>query len=91
MDFTVDQANLNFIDPSVPKLDSLEHYNSDRFSIPQLQCCYDELSMIARSTGDMMQCSELSFMMFSKIKLTATSGSYGESGLPTSWKSFGFT
>lgn len=34
MDFTVDHTVFNYIDPPVPKLDALEEFRSDRFSIP---------------------------------------------------------
>jgi len=33
MDFTVDNTVLNYIDPPVPKLEALEEYRVDRFSI----------------------------------------------------------
>ena len=36
MDFTVDKGTLNFITPMPPKLDALEEYREDRFSIDQL-------------------------------------------------------
>lgn len=34
MDFTVDNTVFNYIDPPVPKLEALEEYRTDRFSIP---------------------------------------------------------
>ena len=34
MDFTVDSTVFNYIDPPVPKLEALEEYRTDRFSIP---------------------------------------------------------
>lgn len=34
MDFTVDHSVLNYIDPPIPKLEALENYSKDRFSIP---------------------------------------------------------
>lgn len=34
MDFTVDHSVLNYINPPVPKLEALEAFSTDRFSIP---------------------------------------------------------
>jgi len=34
MDFTVDYSTLNYINPPIPKLEALEEFRTDRFSIP---------------------------------------------------------
>lgn len=37
MDFTVDNATLNYINPPIPKLEAIEDSHADRFAIPQLK------------------------------------------------------
>lgn len=46
MDFTVDESILNFITPLPPKLESMEDKRAYKFTIPQLNCLYDELSQV---------------------------------------------
>lgn len=46
MDFTVDKSILNFITPAPPKLECMEDKRDYKFTIPQLNCLYEEFRMI---------------------------------------------
>jgi hypothetical protein len=54
MDFTVDDATLNYVNPPRPKLEALEEYREDRFSIPQLKTFLTEFETITKTVGDNM-------------------------------------
>ena len=47
MDFFVDKAIANFIEPPPEKLESMEEAQNSRFNIPQLKSLVQELQMIA--------------------------------------------
>jgi hypothetical protein len=47
MDFFVDKAIANFIEPPPEKLEAMEQAQNSRFNIPQLKSLVQELQMIA--------------------------------------------
>jgi len=88
MDFTVDNATLNYINPPVPKLDALEDVRAERFAIPQITSLLREFENIAAATGDLLQSREMAVLLTNKIKNSVHFGGY-ESSVPESWSSFG--
>ena len=76
MDFTVDDATLNYVNPPRPKLEALEEYREDRFSIPQLKTFLTEFETITKTVGDNMQVVELASIFFTKVKKSAHFGGY---------------
>jgi len=52
MDFTVDEAILNYVPPPPPKLEALEEYREDRFNIPQLKQLLTEFETVSKGKGD---------------------------------------
>jgi hypothetical protein len=74
MDFTVDDATLNYVNPPRPKLEALEEYREDRFSIPQLKTFLTEFETITKTVGDNMQVVELASIFFTKVKKSAHFG-----------------
>jgi len=76
MDFTVDDATLNYVNPPRPKLEALEEYREDRFSIPQLKTFLTEFETITKTVGDNMQVVELASIFFTKVKNSAHFGGY---------------
>lgn len=88
MDFTVDHSILNYINPPVPKLDSLEEFSTQRFSIPQLHSLCSELEHIAASTGDLMPIKELMNLLLTKFRNSICFGG-NSSALPESWNPYG--
>jgi hypothetical protein len=81
MDFTVDHSVLNFIDPPVPKFEAMEDISRERFSIPQLYCVFDELEMISRASGDLMQTKDIVQFLYSRI-MNSKNFASSSSGLP---------
>lgn len=88
MDFTVDQATLNYIDPVPPKLDALEEYREDRFAIPQLKSLLNEFEMATQSTGPLMQVCELASLLFAKLRNSVHFGGY-DTAMPACWNDLG--
>ncbi len=85
MDFTVDRATLNFITPQPPKLEALEEFREDRFTIPQLQALLAEMSLVGAAAGSpMLSLGELSSLLFCKIKMSNQFGGI-DSSLPARW------
>ena len=84
MDFTVDDATLNYVNPPRPKLEALEEYREDRFSIPQLKTFLTEFETITKTVGDNMQVVELASIFFTKVKNSAHFGGY-DLTLPEQW------
>jgi hypothetical protein len=84
MDFTVDQPTLNFITPMPPKLDALEEHREDRFSIPQLKCLLEEMQLVSKTQGNIVQVTELANLLFTKIKMSNQFGGI-ESSLSVFW------
>ena len=76
MDFTVDDATLNYVNPPRPKLEALEEYREDRFSIPQLKTFLTKFETITKTVGDNMQVVELASIFFTKVKKSAHFGGY---------------
>jgi hypothetical protein len=89
MDFTVDNATLNFINPPLPKLEELEDNHNDRFALPQLKNLLAEFQNIATSTGDLMHSRELASLLYSKIKNSSHFKGF-ESAVPEDWNCFGY-
>jgi len=52
MYFTIDDTTLNYTNPPNPKLEALEEYREDRFSIPQLNSFLSEFETISKTQGD---------------------------------------
>jgi len=76
MDFTVDEATLNYVNPPRPKLEALEEYREDRFSIPQLKTLLNEFETISKTVGDNIQVVELASIFFTKVKNSLHFGGY---------------
>jgi hypothetical protein len=90
MDFSVNHTTLNFINPPRPKLPALEEFSSTRFSIPMLTQLVAEFEVVARSTGDLMQCRELVNLVYSKIRSGVQFGGV-DTGFPESWGQYGLS
>ncbi len=64
------------MNPLRPKLEALEEYREDRFTIPQLKTFLTEFETINKTVGDNMQVVELSSIFFTKVKNSAYFGGY---------------
>jgi len=64
MDFTVDEATLNYVNPPPPKLEALEEYREDRFNIPQLNKFLSEFETISKAKGDNIEVAWLASFIF---------------------------
>jgi hypothetical protein len=72
------------VKPPRPKLEALEEYRKDRFTIPQLKTFLTEFETITKTVGDNMQVVELSSIFFTKVKNSAHFGGY-DLTLPDQW------
>jgi hypothetical protein len=72
------------VKPPRPKLEALEEYREDRFTIPQLKTFLTEFETITKTVGDNMQVVELSSIFFTKVKNSARFGGY-DLTLPDQW------
>jgi hypothetical protein len=85
MDFFVDKAFLNFIDPAPEKLESMEEAKEGRFNIPQLKSLVQELKMIADSE-DQIPNRKAVELLLRKGSNSKALGDMG--GVPKEWSSF---
>lgn len=85
MDFFVDKAILNFIEPPPEKLESMEEANQGRFNIPQLKSLVQELKLVADSQ-DLIPNRKAVELLLRKGQNSKTLGDMG--GVPKQWSAF---
>lgn len=85
MDFFVDKAILNFIEPAPEKLDAMEEAQNSRFNIPQLKSLVEELKIIA-DAQDLIPNRKAVELLLRKGQNAKSLVDIG--GVPKEWSSF---